>query len=276
MNDVATHCVDRAWDATLNLGAACIDEGLMVLALSVILGLIAGSTASALAFRLGRGMPVVTDRSRCPGCGEVIRARDNVPIVSYLVLRGRCRTCKERIPWRYPMLELGFGAVGAIIWRVGAGPLLSIALGVAMLAAVVAALVDRETYRIPNKLTYPSAVIVFGLELARAVLRGEALDVLVPAGLMVAVVVGFVLVGLVSRGGMGLGDAKLAGLLALALGAVAPIAVEWMLLAAFASGALVGLVLVATRARGLRSRLPFGPFLAFGGLSALVLVAVFH
>jgi len=248
----------------------------MVLALYVLCGVLGGSTASALAYRLVHGMPLVADRSRCPSCHGIIRARDNVPLVSYLLLRGRCRACRARIPWRYPLLELGLGGLGGVVFLLHAGVLVSLAVLVAMVAAVVAALVDLETYRIPNRVTYPTAGVILGLELGRAVASHELGDLTVPVVIATTVVCAFLALGVVSRGGMGMGDAKLAGVLALALAALRPVAVLWMLLASFAAGALVGIGLVLAHRRAMRSRLPFGPFLAIGGGVALILVTLTH
>jgi len=248
----------------------------MVLALYVLAGVFGGSTASALAYRLARGMPLAMDRSRCPSCGAVIGARDNIPLVSFILLRGRCRSCHERIPWRYPLLELGLGALGLLVFALHAGVLVSIGLLVAMTAAVVAALVDLETYRIPNRLTYPSAALVLTLEGAHALQVGALRALVVPVAAAAVTIGFFVALGVVSKGGMGMGDAKLAGLLALALAGIGPIAALWMVFASFASGALVGIALVALHRRGMRSRLPFAPFLALGGGMALALVALLH
>jgi leader peptidase (prepilin peptidase)/N-methyltransferase len=226
-------------------------------------GAVAGSFLSVVAHRVPRGESIVGPRSRCPGCGATIAAYDNVPIVSWLLLRGRCRRCGERISIRYPLVELGTGlafAATALVFRHEPAQLVLGLVFVATLATIV--LTDLELRLIPNKVLIVSAVA--GVALAAALdpssLPERAIAAVAAGGLLLAVALAY-------PRGMGLGDVKLAAVMGLYLGrAVAP-----ALLIAFAAGSLVGLALIARHGAAARKRaIPFGPFLALGGLIGLL------
>ncbi|MGH2374034.1 MAG: prepilin peptidase [bacterium] len=222
-------------------------------------GAILGSFANVVIHRLPRGESIVVPGSRCPHCGAPIRAWDNVPVVSFILLRGRCRRCGGRIAWRYPLVELIMAvlavAVGLRFREVL--PLLSALIFVFLLVAIT--FIDLDHQLILNRLTYPG--IVIGVLLSA--LGGRALTAglagLGAAGLILAIVV-------LSRGGMGGGDVKLAALMGVFLGWPS-IAVALFL--AFLGGGLVGLLLLALRLRGRKDAIPFGPALAAGALAAL-------
>ena len=226
-----------------------------------VLGAVAGSFLSVVAHRVPIGESIVAPRSRCPGCGTQIAAYDNVPILSYLILRGRCRHCGERIPALYPLLELGLAAafVGCLIafdngWEVALG-----ACFCATLATIT--LTDLEHRIIPNVVLIASALIGIGLAIGAGT---ESLDERAIAA--VAAFAGLFLVALAYPQGMGMGDVKLAGVMGLYLGrSVAP-----ALLIGFAAGAFYGLALIARHGSSARKQaVPFGPFLALGGLVGL-------
>jgi leader peptidase (prepilin peptidase)/N-methyltransferase len=239
----------------------------MALAYTGVLGAIFGSFLNVVVYRLPRHESIATPASRCPGCGTPVKPYDNIPILSWLLLRGRCRGCGEPISPRYPLVEAGTAAlcVGAVIAHDSAS---SIALSVALILIVIpAALIDLEHRIIPNRITALGAVL--------ALVLGTALD---PSGeptrlIAGAAAGGFLLIAaLAYSGGMGMGDVKLAGVIGLFLGsAVAP-----AILIALLSGVLVGAVVIARKgaaATDLRSAsktaIPFGPFLAFGALVAV-------
>jgi leader peptidase (prepilin peptidase)/N-methyltransferase len=191
-----------------------------------------------------------------------VRPYDNVPVLSWLGLRGRCRACGERISWRYPAVELATGALYAAVVA-ARDDAAGIALGLILVTALVPiVLIDLERRLIPNVITAPAAVA--------ALVAGLALDLDgVPEQLIAGAGAGgfFLLAALAYPRGMGMGDVKLAGVLGLCLGrAVAP-----ALMIALLSGVLVGGVVIArlgTRV-GRKTAVPFGPFLALGGLVAL-------
>ena len=196
-----------------------------------VLGAIFGSFLNVVVHRLPRHESVVSPASHCPRCGTPVKPYDNIPILSWLLLRGHCRSCGEPISPRYPLVEAGTGVlcVGAVLaHQTASGIALSIAL---ILIVVPAALIDLEHRIIPNKLTALGAVV--------AIVLGTALD---PAGeperLIAGVAAGgfLLLAALAYPGGMGMGDVKLAGVMGLFLGA----AVAPALLIALVAGVLVG------------------------------------
>jgi leader peptidase (prepilin peptidase)/N-methyltransferase len=224
-----------------------------------VLGAIVGSFLNVVAYRLPRHESLVTPASHCPNCGTPVKPYDNIPILSWILLRGHCRGCSEPISPRYPLVEAVTAAlcVGAVLAHHSAtGIALSIVL---ILLVVPAALIDLEYRIIPNRITALGAVLALGL--------GIALD---PAGeperlIAGAVAGGFLLIALLAYpGGMGMGDVKLAAVMGLFLGsAVAP-----AILVALLSGVIAGAVVIARKGagEGRKTAIPFGPFLALGAL----------
>lgn len=231
--------------------------------LALFLGAMAGSFATAVAYRVPRGMSILGPRSLCPVCGVQIAAYDNVPIFSWLLLRGRSRCCGTRISPRYPLAETAtaalFGAVCLVEWDDAA----AIAIGCVCIAMLTTTtLTDLERRIIPNKVLLTGAVICMAI----AVLTDPAG---VPERLIAAAAGGlvFFLVALAVPQGMGLGDVKLVATMGLFLGrGLAP-----AVLIALLTGSLVGIAIMIRRGAGARkSTIPFGPFLAFGGAVAIL------
>ena len=226
-----------------------------------ILGLLVGSFLNVVVWRLPRGESLVRPRSRCPSCGTAIRPWDNIPVVSWLLLRGRCRDCGARIAPRYPLVELATGVLYALV-VVAKDDALDIALGLLLVTALVPiALIDLELRLIPNAITLPAAVA--------ALVAGVVLDVgHVPEQLIAGAAAGgfFLIAAAVRPGGMGMGDVKLAAMLGLYLGRTVVPAI----FAALILGVLVGAVVIARKGarEGRKTGVPFGPFLAVGGLIA--------
>jgi leader peptidase (prepilin peptidase)/N-methyltransferase len=234
-----------------------------VVLIAFLVGLAVGSFATAVAYRVPRGISVVLARSECPACGAQIAAYDNVPLLSWLLLRGRARCCGARISPRYPLTELAVGmffAVTVLVYRHDAAEAVIGVLFVSVLAIVT--LTDLEQRIIPNRVLIAGAALC----LAIAVPTDPAG---VPERLIAAAAAGglFFLVALAYPAGMGLGDVKLAATMGLFLGrAVGP-----AILAALLTGSLVGLVLLARHGSGARKMaIPFGPFLALGGIVGLL------
>lgn len=224
-----------------------------------VLGAIVGSFLNVVIYRLPRGESLVRPRSRCPSCGRQISAWDNIPIVSFLLLRGRCRACRAPIAWRYPVVELTAGLLVVAAW-LRDGSWLDVAGSVLFLLSLLAVFfIDLAHHIVPNAITYPG--IAVGLLLAAA--QGRLVD-----GLLAAVGAGafFLLVAILSRGGMGGGDVKLAAMMGAFLGW--PSIVVAMLIA-FTGGATVGVLLIASGRRTRKDPIPFGPALAVGGIIAL-------
>jgi leader peptidase (prepilin peptidase)/N-methyltransferase len=236
---------------------------LPILAFTLAAGLCIGSFLNVVAWRLPRGESLVAPGSHCPGCAAPVRPRDNVPVMSWLVLRGRCRDCGTGIAARYPLVESATAVLWIAVVAAKWGEPAQLALGLALVTLMVpVVLIDLEHRLIPNRLTAPFAVL--------AVALGLALDPgFVPEQLLAGTAAGgfFLLAALVHPRGMGMGDVKLAAVMGLYLGrAVAP-AVFLGLIA----GVLVGAAIIARvgAAEGRRTAVPFGPFLALGAIAAL-------
>lgn len=235
----------------------------VITAICFLGGAIIGSFVSVLAHRVPRGEAWVSGRSRCPSCGAEIRARDNVPLLSWLVLRGRCRSCGEPISARYPLTELGLGLLYAITYLVlGDDDAGELALGLVLCTVLVAiTLTDLELRLIPNAFVLAGAVAAIAIA---AISAPSSLD----TRLIAAAAAGgaLFLIALAYPRGMGMGDVKLVAMMGLFLGrAVAP-----ALIIGFAAGAVVGVALMARYGAEARKRaVPFGPFLALGGVISL-------
>lgn len=227
-----------------------------------LFGAIFGSFLNVVVHRLPRRESLVHPGSRCPSCQTEIAVYDNVPVLSWVLLRGRCRGCQAAISARYPAVELltALTFVGVVLAR-GVDPLLLIELPLAALLLTVAG-IDLEHRIIPNRLLAPAAI--YGV-IASALLRPDELPELALAGAGAFV---FLLVAAVAYpGGMGMGDVKLAGVLGLYLG----VSVLPALMGAFLAGSVVGLAIIARYGAAARKRgVPFGPFLALGGLVGLL------
>lgn len=238
----------------------------MIIGLCFLLGLLIGSFLNVVIWRLPRGESLSHPGSHCPGCGHAVRPYDNVPVVSWLLLRGRCRDCGARISPRYPLVELLTGVLfGVMAWEFGAtwelpAYLYLVAVGVAL------AFIDLDTRRLPNALTLPSYVVGLVLLAVPAVLDSRP-DDLVRAVLGAVALFGFYfLLALIYPAGMGFGDVKLAGVLGLYLGFLGWDAVIVGGFAGFLIGAVVGVgLMVAGRARR-RTAVPFGPSMLAGTL----------
>lgn len=223
-------------------------------------GLVLGSFLNVVIHRVPRRESIVWPASHCPECGAAIAPRDNVPVVSYLLLRGRCRNCKARIPARYPVVE----ALTAVLFGLAAydfGISLELASALVLLGTLVVLAGTDLSHRIlPNVVIGPATVAGLALSIASEPLRWWVYVVSA-----VAVAAGLFALALAYPGGMGMGDVKMGGMLGAFLGPYAALAVFVGALA----GALVGGALMAVGRIRRRSALPFGVFLAFGGVVAL-------
>lgn len=242
----------------------------LLAALCGVLGLIIGSFLNVVIWRVPRNESVVRPPSHCPGCGHPIRPRDNVPVVSWLLLRGRCRDCGARISPRYPLVELLTGVLFAVMalkfgadWALPAFIYLA-AVGVAL------ALIDLDVKRLPNVLTLPSYAVGAAL-LGVAALTGHGAAPYLRALLgMLALFAFYFLLVLVYPSGMGLGDVKLAGVLGLYLGWLGWGSLVVGAFSAFLLGGLVGVGLMLFKGAGRKAKIPFGPFMLLGALVAIL------
>jgi leader peptidase (prepilin peptidase)/N-methyltransferase len=243
-----------------------VDVSLLLALYAAVLGLITGSYLNVVIHRLPRGVSTVLPVSRCPSCGNRIRPYDNVPLLSFLVLRGRCRHCRAAIGWRYPMVEAATGGLFlACYLRFGPSwsALVAALFGSMMIAL---ALIDLEHFILPDRITLPG--IALGL-LAQplvgwAGLRSALIGAAVGAGIILVMNAPW----LALRGvqGFGFGDVKMLAMIGAFLG-LAGVVVTLFLGALL--GSVTGLMMMTRRRIHLQSRLPFGFFLAIGALAAL-------
>ncbi|GAA1522419.1 leader peptidase (prepilin peptidase)/N-methyltransferase [Agromyces terreus] len=262
-----------------------------------VLGLAIGSFLNVVVYRVPAGRSVVAPPSACPECHSEIRPRDNVPVLSWLVLRGCCRDCGAPISARYPLVELftglafaaiaawvAFGATlpGGQVGDAGVGTPASTTAGLAhslldlaimlVLAGVsiALALIDLDTKRLPNVIVAWAAILLGGLVVAASLVAGD------PAAIGRALLGGvglftlYLVLAIVSRGGLGLGDVKLAGVLGLVLAYFGWAELAVGAFAAFLLGGLAGLVLLVTRRAGQRTAIPFGPWMLLGAWVGIV------
>jgi leader peptidase (prepilin peptidase) / N-methyltransferase len=235
-----------------------------------LLGLLLGSFANVVIHRMPTGASLLRPASACPGCASPIAPRDNVPVVSWLLLRGRCRRCGTRISARYPLVELGMAVLFAVVGaRVGWDPALPGYLLYAWTLLVIA-VIDARTRRIPNRLTYPLTPALLVLLALAAVVHGQpgwagraALAGLTACGLLLGL-------ALVNPRGMGMGDVKLAAFVGVGLGYLGWVELVVGVFGAFLLGGAVGAGLLAARVRTRADQIPFGPYLSLGALVAVV------
>jgi leader peptidase (prepilin peptidase) / N-methyltransferase len=231
-----------------------------------VLGLLIGSFLNVVVWRVPRGESVVSPPSACPGCGHPIRARDNVPVLSWLLLRGRCRDCGATISGRYPLVELATGVLfGLTAWRLGAAWELPAYLYLVAIA-VALTMIDIDVRRLPNAIVLPSYVVAGLLLLLPAVATGgwdPYLRALLGAAILFA---GYFGLALAYPAGMGFGDVKLAGVLGLYLGWLGWGELVVGAFLGFLLGGVWGVALLLARRAGRKSAIPFGPFMLGGAL----------
>lgn len=233
------------------------------LLLAFLGGLIAGSFVTVVGYRVPRGESIVGPRSRCTTCGAQIAAYDNIPVFSWVLLRGRSRCCGERISARYPLTELALGALYAATVAVLWDEPTEVALGLVFVTTLVAVtLTDLDRRVIPNKVLLVAAVA--GVAIAAV---GDPSSLPERAIAAAAAGGGMFLVVLAYPKGMGLGDVKLVAVMGLFLGRNVAAAI----LVALLVGSIVGLAMIARDGAQARKRaIPFGPFLALGGVVGLL------
>ena len=244
----------------------------LLLILVGVLGLCIGSFLNVVIHRVPLGLSVVSPPSSCPGCGSPIRARHNVPVVGWLLLRGRCADCGAPISVRYPLVEALTAVLFVLVtWRAldlgqaAAIPALLTftALGVAL------AFIDLDVRRLPNVLVFPAYPVLAVLLAVAAWVRGDW-ESLLRAGVGGLALFGFFFaLRLIHPQGMGFGDVKLAGVVGMVLGYLSWSALVIGAFAGFFLGAVVGVLVIAVTGGGRKTAVPFGPFMIAGALAAL-------
>jgi len=237
------------------------------IALFAVLGLVLGSFLTVLIHRVPRRESIVRPRSRCPACGTSLRPIDNIPVFSYLLLRGRCWACGEPISISYPLVELGsatlFVAAAVVFEDTFRAALVATFLGLMLAIAVI----DARLRIVPNRIVYP-ALLVFATAIVVGDLLGARVDA-PRAGLgMLAYSLPLFLMALVLPHGMGMGDVKLVALIGLVLGSLGLSYVAVAAGVGILAGGLGALIAVVALRYGRKQQMPFGPFLAGGGAVA--------
>jgi leader peptidase (prepilin peptidase) / N-methyltransferase len=231
--------------------------------LAALGGLIIGSFLNVVAYRLPRGESLAHPPSRCPSCEAPVRPYDNIPVLSWLLLRGRCRSCEAPISARYPIVEGLTGALWALVMWARWDDASGIALGIVLVTILIPiAIIDFEHRIIPNRITAPAAVVAIAIGLALD------MDFVVEQLIAGAAAGGFFLLAAIAYPrGMGMGDVKLAGVMGLYLGRAVGLAV----LIGLVAGVVVGAVIIARlgASQGRKTAVPFGPFLALGAVIAI-------
>ena len=234
-----------------------------------VLGLIIGSFINVVAYRVPLGRSVVSPPSACPSCGRRIRPVDNIPIVSWLLLHGRCRECGARISPRYPIVEVVTGVAFAVTaWYIGTQWVLVPYLWFVGVT-IALTLTDLDHQRIPNRILYPSTIVGVVLLAGAAIGDGHfSWFVRAIEGGAVYFALLFI-VALAARGGFGMGDVKLSFFLGLFLAYVSWGTVVVGVFAAFVVGGVVALGLLVTKVRGRKDPIAFGPALVAGAWIAI-------
>lgn len=253
---------------------------ILLLAFVAAFGLAIGSFLNVVAYRVPAGLSVVSPPSACPHCGHEITARDNVPILSWLLLRAACRSCRAPISARYPIVEAVTGVVflvvslrfaPAFLGELLVAPTLAAAAGLEWIAflylgavSVALAAIDLDVRRLPDRIVLPSAAVGVALLGAADLLRGDPVAFGTAAAGSGAAALLFAVLWFVKPGGMGLGDVKLAAVLGLFLGQLGLAQLVVGVSAGFVLGGVFGIALLVVRRAGRGTAIPFGPWMLAG------------
>jgi leader peptidase (prepilin peptidase)/N-methyltransferase len=243
----------------------------LIAVFAVLFGLVFGSFASVLTVRIPAGKSIVYPDSACPKCGRWLPPWENVPLLSYLLLRGRCRGCGERIGLFYPLMEIGTAAL--YVLAVYAGGLTPVGLAYSGFAVITLPLliIDLRHRRLPNVLTLAGFSWAILCAVIAAVLAQDAAGLLTPVLSAAGCAAFFLLLNIVSRGGMGLGDVKLAGVIGATLGMVHWQLAAFGIMCGFLAGGISSIWLLLTRRVKFGNTIPFGPYMLLGAWLAITL-----
>lgn len=234
--------------------------GPFALTFATLFGALIGSFLNVCIHRLPRGTSIVWPASACPKCGRALSWFENIPIVSYVFLRGRCRTCRTPISPRYPIVEALTAALfGLAWWYYGPGPLLVSRIVLGCMLIVLFA-IDLEHHLLPNVITIPGIVIGFLFSVINAPgWKSSLIGIVVGGGVLYLIADGYYRVR--HEEGLGMGDVKMLAMIGAFLGW--PLTLLSLMLASFA-GTIIGIALIATGRGTMKYALPFGTFLAIG------------
>lgn len=241
-----------------------MDGGLLTLLFAFLFGLMLGSFLNVCIHRIPEGASIVRPASSCPSCGEPIRFYDNIPLISYALLRGRCRRCGAPISLRYPLVELAMGLLSlALVLRFGPSGTYALAM-VYVSCLVVVSLIDLKHQIIPDVISLPGilvGIIASFTPWGLVSWMDAALGAAGGGGFLLAVA--WIFQRLTGKEGMGLGDVKLLAMIGAWMGWQA---LPFIILLSSLTGILIGGAALLLTKRGLRVRIPFGPFLSLGAL----------
>ena len=253
--------------------------------LAALLGLVLGSFVNVVVYRVPIGRSIVSPPSACPNCDHEIAPYDNIPVMSWLLLRGKCRSCAVPISARYPLVELATSASFALVAlgfapacfaaTTSAGSVAAVLVMVAFLylaaITIALALIDLDVHKLPNVIVIPAYGVSAALLAAASLLSGD-FGPLIGSGIaMTALFAVYLIMAIVYPGGMGLGDVKLAGVLGIYLGWAGWGAVAVGAFSAFLLAGVFSIILIATKRAGRKSGIPFGPWMFAGAWLGIVL-----
>lgn len=249
----------------------------LIIVYAAVFGLVIGSFLNVVAYRVPAGISLMRE-SRCPECGAPVRWYQNVPVVSWLALHGRCANCRGEIAVRYPVVEAVTGGAFAAVawwavsrgWEAATGRLANwewvvlVAYLFFASISVVLTLIDLDVHRLPNTIVLPAYPVLFGLFTIACVMGADWENILRAAVGGAGLYVFYAIIRLISPRGMGGGDVKLAGVVGLALGWVGWGALAVGAFAAFVLGGAFGVALILGRRAGRKTAIPFGPWMLVG------------
>jgi len=235
-----------------------------------LLGLAVGSFLNVVIYRVPRNKSIVSPRSACPDCGTPIRERDNIPVLSWLLLRGRCRSCNARISYRYPLVELACGVLFALgAARFGFSWTLP-AMLIFLASLLALGCIDGELLLLPKRVVYPSLGLVSTLFLVATIATHDWHRLIIAALCGLGWFVVFFALNFISPRALGFGDVRLAPMLGMGLGWFGVGNVLFGFFIANFVGAVIGLTLIAMKKMDRRQPLAYGVFLAIGSMIAVL------
>ena len=256
-----------------------------VIVIAGALGLLIGSFLNVVIYRVPAGKSIVSPPSACPNCDSRIAGYDNVPVLSWLVLRGKCRSCAAPISARYPVIELVTGLAFAGVAAMLGVPLAALSSGAEATSALLVlvaflyfaaisialAMIDIDTHRLPNAIVLPSYLVGVVLLAAAAIVAGDYAPLIRAAIGMAILFIAYFAMAFIYPAGMGLGDVKLAGVIGLYLGWTGWGALAVGAFAAFILAGLFAIVLIVARRANRKSGIPFGPWMLIGAWFGITL-----
>ncbi|MDD5773172.1 MAG: prepilin peptidase [bacterium] len=231
-----------------------------------IFGLCIGSFLNVCISRLIHDESIVFPASHCPKCRKKIKWYDNIPVVSFLLLKGKCRNCFERISWQYPIVEILTAVIFLCIFTKWGFSRELIVYNLFVSGLLVIAFIDAKTTFIPDVITIPGMIAGLILKVIFAFIDKSFTNLFDAGSGMILGLAVFGFIVIVSRGGMGIGDIKLAGLIGVFLGLKNTFSTIWL---SFILGGIVGIFLLVSKLKGRKDAIPFGPYLVMGALISM-------